>query len=238
LLARKVETVFTLTAEERAAMGALPVQGVSLKRNVDIAREGDRPGRCCFIVEGLACWSKVGGDGTRQILAFHIPGDMPDLQSLHLDVLDSSLVTLSTCEVAFIPHEPVRRLCFEFPRIGSIFWRWSLIDSAIFREWVMNVGSRGGHARVAHVFCELFVRLKHMKLARDDSFAMPLTQTEIGEATGLSNVHINRVVQSLRASKLITLRNGTLTVHDWEGLQDFAGFDPTYLHLGRHAVAH
>src|SRR5437762_1463920 len=148
MLARKLETVFTLSDRERAAIVALPAQALSLKRNHDIVREGDRPGRCCVILDGIACWFKLGGEGDRQILSFQIPGDMPDLQSLHLDVLDSSLMTVSPCQVAFIPHEPLRELCNEFPRINGAFWRWSLVDSAIFREWVMNGGGRQALCRV------------------------------------------------------------------------------------------
>jgi CRP-like cAMP-binding protein len=208
-----------------------------LKRNHDIVREGDRPGRCCVLVNGVACWFKVSGDGARQILAIHIPGDMPDLQSLHLDFLDAGLMTLSPCKVAFIPHHPIRQLCTEFPRIGAALWRWSLVDSAIFREWVLNLGGRRALGRIAHLFCEIFARWQHLGLAPGNTCHMPMTQTELAEATGLSTVHVNRVVQSLRAKKLISLVGGRLTVHDWPALQDIGDFDPAYLHLGRNGFA-
>jgi len=236
MLTRKLETVFTPTDAERAAIDALPAQSLSLKRNHDIVREGDSPGRCCVIVDGIACWFKLGGTGSRQILSFHIPGDIPDLQSLHLDVLDSSLMTVSPCQVVFIPHEPLRQLYNEFPRLNHVFWRWSLVDAAIFREWVMNLGGRPGESRIAHLLCEMFVRLQHVGLAEDDSCHIPMTQSELADATGLSAVHTNRVLQSLRAAKLITLAGSRLTVTDWAGLQEVGDFDPSYLHLGKNGT--
>jgi CRP-like cAMP-binding protein len=238
MLTRKLETILVLTDPERAAVSALPAHIVPLKRNHDIVREGDRPGRCCVLVEGMACWSKTGSDGTRQILGLHIPGDVPDLQSLHLNVMDASLMTLSRCEVAFIPHEPIRQLCTDYPRLGAALWRWSLVDAAMFREWVMNLGGRQALGRIAHLLCEIFARLKHIGLAEDNTCGMPMTQGEIGDATGLSAVHVNRVLQSLRAQALISLRGNILTVHDWPALQAAADFDTTYLHLGQNGSTH
>lgn len=160
MLFRKFETVFTLTDRERTAIRALPAQALPMKRNYDIVREGDSPGRCCVILEGIACWFKIGSTGNRQIVNFHVPGDMPDLQSLHLDYLDATLMTVSPCQVLFIPHKPLLQTCVDFPRVGAAFWRWSLVESAIFREWVMNLGGRHAESRIAHLLCEMFARLQ------------------------------------------------------------------------------
>ena len=131
-------------------------------------------------------------------MSFYIPGDIPDLQSLHLEVMDHSLATVVTSKVAFIPHEVVRSFLRAHPRIADVFWRDTLIDAAVFREWVVNVGRRDAYARIAHVLCEVYVRLRAVGLVNGQAFEMPITQAELGDATGLSTVHVNRTLQELR----------------------------------------
>ena len=109
-----------------------------LKADADIVRDQDRPSQCCAILEGFACRYKLLPGGRRQIMSFHIPGDIPDLQSLHLEVMDHSLATVVPSKVAFIPHEAVRTFLGAHPRIADVFWRDTLIDAAVFREWVVN----------------------------------------------------------------------------------------------------
>ncbi|MDP8918632.1 MAG: Crp/Fnr family transcriptional regulator, partial [Pseudomonadota bacterium] len=156
-LVRKLESIFTLTDDERQALEHLPMQITAIRADQDIVREGDQPSRCCLILSGFACTYKVTAQGKRQIVSFNIPGDVPDLQSLHLKVLDNSVSTMSPCNVGFIAHEVLRDLCARYPRITAAFWRETLIDASIFREWVMNVGQREGSTRMAHVLCEVLV---------------------------------------------------------------------------------
>jgi CRP-like cAMP-binding protein len=196
---RKIESIFTLTDDERQALGQLPMQVVAIKADQDVVREGDRPSRSCLILSGFACTYKVTGEGKRQIVSFNLPGDVPDLQNLHLKVLDNSVSTISPCSVGFIPHEALRDLCHRYPRIASAFWRETLIDAAIFREWVLNLGRREAYTRMAHVLCELLVRLRAVGLTKDYSCDLPITQAEFADALGVTNVHVNRVVQHLRA---------------------------------------
>ncbi len=170
-------------------------------------------------------------NGKRQIFSFHIPGDIPDMQSIHLSVMDHTLGTICASKVAFIPHEHVRALNRSCPRIADVFWRDTLIDAAVFREWMAGIGRRSAFARIAHLFCELFLRYKATGLTNGNSFNLPVTQSEIGDALGLSTVHVNRVLQELRGNGLITLRGGFLTVLDWDGLREAGEFDPAYLHL-------
>ena len=118
LLIRKFESIFTLSDGERQALLSLPAQASALKENQDIVREGDSPSRSCVIVSGFACSYKVTGQGKRQIQGFYIAGDIPDLQSLHLRVLDNSVGTITPCRVWFTPHEALRDLCNRYPRIG------------------------------------------------------------------------------------------------------------------------
>src|SRR5215218_7797083 len=199
----------------------------------DIVREGDRPTRSCTLLEGFAAMFKVTAEGKRQITGFHIPGDIPDLQSLHLEVLDTSLGTLTPCTVGFIQHEALHALCDRHPRIAKALWRETLVDAAIFREWTVNVGRREAYARIAHILCELMVRLQVVGLTQDHTAQIPITQNEFADATGLSNVHVNRVLQELRRDGLILLKGDTLQVLDWDQLKQAGDFDPTYLHLQR-----
>jgi CRP-like cAMP-binding protein len=235
-LIRKLESIAPVSKDEREAIADLPITVRDLKADADIVRDQDRPSQCCLILEGFACRYKVLPGGKRQIFSFHIPGDIPDLQSIHLQVMDHSLATMVPSKVAFIPHETVRAFIRAHPRIGDIFWRDTLIDAAIFREWVANVGRREAYERIAHLFCELFVRVRAVGLNNGDSYEMPVTQAELADATGLSTVHVNRTMQALRANGLIKTENGKVVIQDWEGLQEAGEFDPTYLHIRKQAA--
>ena len=228
---RKIESIFSLTDDERQALEALPMQVQVIKADQDLVREGDRPSRSCLILSGFTCTYKVTGEGKRQIVTFGIAGDIPDLQSLHLKVLDISISTLTQCRVGFITHEDLWDLCMRHPRIAAAFWRETLIEGAIFREWVVNIGRREAYPRMAHIFCELLVRLRAVGLAEDHACDLPITQAEFADALGVTNVHINRVLQEMRADGLIELNGERLNIPDWERLKKVGDFDPTYLHL-------
>jgi CRP-like cAMP-binding protein len=236
-LIRKLESVFTLAEDERHALETLPMQVMVIKADQDIVREGDRPSRSCLILSGFACVYKMTAHGKRQIVSFTIAGDIPDLQSLHLTVLDNSISTISQCRVGFIQHEALHELCARYPRLAAAFWRETLIDAAIFREWVMNVGQREGVSRMAHVLCELVVRLKAVDLVEDHVCDLPITQVEFADALGFSPVHVNRVLQQMRADSLIETQGTRLRIPDWNKLKEVGEFDPTYLHLVREDVA-
>ena len=235
-LVRHLESVATLSHDEKRALVNLPMQVVDIKTDQEIVREGDRPTRSCLILEGFACTFKHTGDGKRQIMAFGIAGDIPDLQSLHLDVLDNSVSTLTPCRVGFITHDALYDLCEDHPRITAAFWRKSLIEGAVFREWVMNVGRREAYNRIAHLFCELMVRLRAVGLAEDYSCHLPITQAEFADAIGVTTVHLNRVLREMRANGIIELSGDRLTIPDWDRLKEAGDFDPTYLHLDQAAA--
>ncbi|WP_445502502.1 Crp/Fnr family transcriptional regulator [Microvirga sp. G4-2] len=236
-LIRKLESIFTLTNDERQALQSLPMQVTVIKEDQDIVREGDRPSRSCLILSGFACVYKMTVQGKRQIVSFAIAGDIPDLQSLHLKVLDNSVATISPCTAGFIAHEALWDLCTRYPRLAAAFWRETLIDAAIFREWVINVGRREGPTRMAHVLCELMVRLRAVGLVEDHVCDLPITQGEFADALGFTTVHVNRVLQQLRAEGLIVTQGTRLTIPDWDRLKQMGEFDPTYLHLVREDAA-
>ena len=236
VLGRKLQSIAVLAPEDLHALQTVPMTIREVPPGHDFVTEGDRPTHSCLIIKGFVSRHKVTWDGKRQIHSFHIAGDMPDLQSLHLRVMDHNVGALNLCKIAFIPHDSLRELCSRFPRIGAAFWRDTLIDAAVFREWITNVGRRTAYERMAHLFCEVYSRSKSVGVAEGDRFEFPVTQATLGDATGLSTVHVNRTLQELRAAGLIRMEDGAVTVLDWERLKQAGRFDPGYLHL-QHEMA-
>jgi CRP-like cAMP-binding protein len=230
-LLRRLDSIATLSDAERAALHALPMQVLEIQPHQDVVREGDRPSRCCLLLDGVACIYKVTASGRRQISAFQLPGDIPDLLSMHLESLDSSVGTITRCKVAFMWHTDLRAICRKFPGLADAFWRSTLIEASIFKEWITNVGQRGAYTRLAHLLCETFVRASVVDLRDGDSCPFPLTQDDLAAATGMTNVHVNRTLKELRAAGLVEIGRGKLTVPDWPGLKEAGEFDAAYLHL-------
>jgi CRP-like cAMP-binding protein len=230
-LVRKLEYEAGLSPEERKAVLSLPVTIRQMRAEHDILCERDRASQCCLVLDGWLNRHKILQDGTRQILSFHIAGDIPDLHSLHLTTMDHNLSTLVSSKVAFIQHETIKTLASDFPRLGHVLWRDTLVDAAIFREWIVGMGHRDAPTRIAHLFCELFVRMRAVGLTTGDSCNFPVTQAALADALGLSTVHVNRSIMELRGQELIRLEKHTLIIVNWEALSKYAGFDALYLHM-------
>jgi len=232
-LVTRLSAIGSLTESEVDAVLALPYTPRGGKPGWEIAREGDQPSQCCLILEGTFCRFKFAAHGARQIVSYHIPGDVPDLQSCFLTVMDHTLAAITAGMVAFIPHTAVRTLMEENPPLGAKLLRESFIDSSITREWLCNVGRRAADARIAHLICEMFTR--HRAAGSADQFTFPfgLTQATIGDSQGLSTVHVNRVMRQLKADELISIDPGskTMTILNWERLQEVGDFDKGYLHI-------
>jgi CRP-like cAMP-binding protein len=231
LLIQQLRTIADLDDGDVAALAGLPLRIKMVGENRDILREGSRTTESCLILEGLVCRYKMVAGGRRQILSFHLPGDLPDLQSLHLIVMDHSLAALTPARVAFIPHDAIRALLRQRQGVSNALMRHALIDGSIFREWIANVGRRTALERIAHVMCETYVRMRALGIVKADEFELPLTQAELGDATGLSNVHVNRTLQEMKRLGLIVTRKKIHSIVDWQQLQETADFDPAYLHL-------
>jgi CRP-like cAMP-binding protein len=226
---RGIERATPLSEEERQAVRAIPIKQRRLDARTDIVREGSETEHSCVVLEGL-CWRyKVTGSGQRQILSIHIQGEMPDLQSLHLRIMDHTLATVTRCEVGMISHQALREVTVRFPRLTEALWRSTLIDAAIFREWLVGLGARTAYQRIAHLLCEMGWR-KGNGDAPVSSYELPLTQMDLGDALGISTVHVNRVLRDLREAKLAISDRGVVQVLDWTALQRAADFDPSYLH--------
>jgi CRP-like cAMP-binding protein len=230
-LIAKLEAIGSLSPDTAAALADLPFRSVSLDRNTDIVRQGDRPHECALIVEGFVCRYKLLGGGQRQIMSIHVAGDIPDLQSLHLHTMDHSVSTLTPAVVAFIPHSALHEVTRAVPEAAAVLWRDTLIDAAIFREWLAGVGRRNAHQRIAHLICEVYVKLRAVGLAEAESFQLPVSQVEIADSLGLSAVHVNRVLQDLRREGVLDYRGRSVVISNWARLQARGDFDPHYLHF-------
>jgi CRP-like cAMP-binding protein len=220
-----------LSAADEAILAEACSDVRSFAPRADVILEGARPDNVHAVLEGFACRYKLLPDGGRQIMAWLVPGDFCDLHVAILGEMDHGIATLSGSKIAFISRVRVEGLIRESPALARALWWATLVDEAILREWLVNMGRRAADKKVAHLFCELLIRLRVVGLATEDSMDLPLTQVELADTVGLSSVHVNRVVQHLRDLGLISWRDRTLKVRDVAGLKAFAGFDPNYLHL-------
>jgi CRP-like cAMP-binding protein len=211
-LIRRLRRSSGVTEDDIKEIHALPIAVRQYEAERAVVRDGERATECCLIADGFCARSKTLGDGRRQILSIHIPGEIPDLMSLFLHVMDHELSTLTPCTLGFISHEALQKLHRRRPTVAEIFWRDTLIDAAMFREWIVNVGQRPAPARLAHVMMELRERLKVIGRVEGASFDMPLTQEQIGEALGITAVHANRVIKQLRQDGIVDLHRGRVTV--------------------------
>ena len=231
LLTRKLESTTPLSDGDRRAIKSLPFTVRVFEKRTSIVHEGDAPKQCCLVLDGWAYRCRTLTDGQRQILSFYVHGDMPDTESLHLHIMDQGLVALARTTVAFIKHKDMRNLIEQNTRVAGILWRDSLIDATRYRERLTSLGRRQSVGRMAHLFCEMYVRLRAVGLVEGFHYVLPLTQADLADALGVSSVHANRSLQELRKLGLVTLKRRDLIIDDWDGLVAAAEFDPSYLHL-------
>jgi CRP-like cAMP-binding protein len=229
-LIAKLQTVADLGEEDLNALASMCGDTRSVGARRHITREGDRPENVHFMLEGWAARYKSLPDGARQITALLIPGDFCDLHVTILGEMDHSIVALTKAKVAFVPRPRMEALT-DRPKVAKALWWATLVDEAVLRAWLVNVGRRDAYEAVGHLICELYVRMKNVGLAADHGFELPLTQEEIADALGLTPVHVNRVLQRLRAESLITLKRGALRILDYDRLEAASGFNPNYLHI-------
>ena len=184
-----------------------------------------------LIVRGYIARYKDLSNGQRQITDIQVPGDFTDLHGFVLKRLEHHVGTLTPIRMAFVPHERLTRISEEHPHLLRMLWLSTLIDAAIQRERMLSVGRRSAVARVAHLMCELYTRLSLVNDVDGLSFSLPITQMDIADATGLTSVHVNRMLRDIRDRGLMTFRNAMVEIHDLEGLERLADFDRSYLFL-------
>ncbi|MFL6723274.1 MAG: Crp/Fnr family transcriptional regulator [Sphingomicrobium sp.] len=228
-----------LDQDDRKAVLALPVRLRKLDAHTYLVREGQLPAQCSLLLDGFAFRQKVTGDGSRQIMAVCIPGDAVDLQNMFLDVADHSVQMLTRGTVADIQRADLQQLVLSRPKVGAAIIQLTLIEASILREWVVNVGRRDARERVAHLLCEFAVRLEARGLDAENGFELPMTQEQLADTTGLTPVHVNRVLKTLEADGLISRKRRHIQFPDWRALQDAGDFNRQYLHLpSEDIVAH
>lgn len=223
LMARSI-----LTADEQQAVLSLPARPITVRAKQDFVHEGEDNAHCSLIASGLVGRFRQLRSGTRQITAFHIPGDMADLSSIVRPVGIGGLHALTEVTVLRVPHEAIRSVAARYPAVAEAFWRDCMLDAAILMQWVVNVGRRDARARLAHLFCEMSIRYgidRGMLTAYD----FPVTQEQLGEAVALTAVHVNRSLKALREEKLISIGSGRVIIHDWDQLTKLGAFDSGYL---------
>jgi CRP-like cAMP-binding protein len=230
-LLRQLELYGGLPDEDQRLVLGLPYRLRRLDAGAYLVREGDQPTHCTVLAAGYAYRQKVTGDGSRQILAVCVPGDAVDLQNMFLDVSDHAVQMLTQGKVADVPREAMQELVLDRPAIGTAIIKLTLVEASIMREWVVNVGRRDARQRIAHILCEFAVRLESRGLSTDHGFELPMTQEQLADATGLTSVHVNRVLKALEADGLIDRRRRHIHYDDWRALQDAGDFSRRYLHI-------
>lgn len=228
---RKLQLWKQFDAAEEAALLALPHILATLEPSKYVVREGARATHSCLLISGFAYRQKLTKQGLRSILAVQMSGDLVDLQNSLLVVADHSVQALTRAEVAYIPREAILDIAFRFPNIGMAMWYDTLVDASIFREWVHNIARRSGPTRIAHLICEFGLRLEAVGLGSRVNYQLPMTQEQLGDAVGLTPVHVNRCLTELQESGLLTRSVREISVGNWTALARFADFKSGYLHL-------
>ena len=230
-MVRKFERRAQLDDSDRKALRGLPYDLKLMEAGRYIVREGSSPDHSALLVSGLAYRHKITAEGARQIVSIHVPGDFVDLEGSLLNVVDHNIQALTRSEVALIRSSSLLELVNKHPRIARAMWIDTIIDGSIFREWVVNVGRRDARERLAHLMCEFARRLEAAGMGSPDGYELPMTQEQLGDATGLTSVHVNRTLKSLADDGLIVRERRFIRIPDWEKMRAIAGFNETYLHL-------
>lgn len=225
-LARRSE----LGQAETTALLALPHRSAMVDPGTYLVREGDRAKSCIVLLSGFVYRSKVAGSGARQILSVHLQGDLVDLHNSLLELADHSVQALTGAEVAYIPRHAILDVATAYPAVARALWLDTLVDGSMFREWILNVGQRDARQRIAHLLCELALRQEYAGLCVGPNYAWPMTQEQIGDATGLTAVHVNRTIQRMRVDGLISSTKHGVMITDWPNLRKAGDFSSAYLH--------
>jgi CRP-like cAMP-binding protein len=225
---QKLNNLVELSSADVAALSELTSNPCDYPAKQDMIREGDRPGPVFVVLKGWACRYKILPSGTRQIMAFLLPGDACDLHIGMLAEMDHNLQALTPCEVALIPGDRMETLLEDHPAIARAMYKSQLIDEGILRAWIVSMGRRSSAERVAHLMCELYLRSISINSLNDVAF--PISQIVVADALGMTPVHVNRILKELRLAGAMTLKRGHLAITDPLKLVHIAGFDENYLH--------
>lgn len=227
---RKLHRLSALGDADQQAFRELPFRIATVPAVRYLVREGDQVTECCLLLDGFACRHKMTAAGGRQIVSFQLPGDILDLQHLFLPRADHNVQTVTDATVAWVPCAALKKLSQDRPAVAAAIWRDTLIDASVFREWVLNIGRRDARSRIAHMLCEFAARRAAAGLGPPESFRLPMSQEQIADATGLTNVHVNRMLQELGQLGVIARDKREVKILNWDLMRRIADFDPAYLH--------
>jgi CRP-like cAMP-binding protein len=230
---KKLRRRIEISSDEERAIRDSVAELRSVSADELVVRAGEDLDSSLLLLDGWMARSKDLAGGERQVTEIHVAGDFADLHSFTLKRLDHDVTALTDCRVAVVPHERLREITERLPRLARVYWFSTSVDAAIHRELALSLGQRSAIGRMAHLFCELYVRLDVVGRARSDGYEFPLTQRELSECLGLTVVHANRTLQELRRRGLVELENRQLTIRNRRGLEGLAEFDPAYLYLDR-----
>jgi CRP-like cAMP-binding protein len=209
-------------------------EGIASVRSIGprqtLVRQGAPVHVSTLLLEGFIVRYMDDRGGHRQIVAVQVPGDFVDLHGFPLKRLDHDVATIGPVRVAEYAHDTLERITEERPRLTRLLWFSTLLDAAMHREWIFRLGRLSADGRVAHFFCEINARLEMVGMAEGGRFRLPLTQADLAEVCGLTGVHVNRVLRSLREQDLLIYRNGAAELRNLAGLTALAEFDPAYLY--------
>ena len=230
---RKLRVRDAVSADEEAVLRDAVSEVREFAAHKTIVQAGMVLTHSTLLLDGIACRYKDLSEGQRQIMELHVAGDFVDIHGFLLKQLDHHVGAMTPVRVALVPHERLREITETQPHLARLLWFSTLIDAAVHREKILSIGRRDALARVAHLLCELYVRLETVGLAADHRYGLPLIQSDLADATGLTSVHVNRMLKALRDEGLLTFRGGEVIIHDWQALARRAEFDVAYLHLDR-----
>jgi CRP-like cAMP-binding protein len=230
----KMEQFTRFSANEKQVLDRLLTER-SAQHNPgeDIISEGMHMPDCHVVLSGLAYRYTMLPDGERQIMAFLVPGDLCDAEIFILKEMDHSVGALTPTTTALISGDSMKKMLRESSALGEALWWGTMTDLGVLRERIVDHGRRDARERIAHLLYEMLIRYRLVGLTTDNSFNFPITQTDLADATGLTPVHANRMLQSLRADRLIEWRGETVTILSPQRLRELAGFRANYLHLDR-----
>jgi len=213
----------------RGTLDALASRRRICMKGCDLIREGEQGRNAYLIYTGWACSYRLLRDGTRQIINFHVPGDLLGTRRLLAPDCDDNLCAVTCIEVGEIEIESLlSALCADSCLAMSILWS-AFRDEAIVAQHLIDIGRRRPINRTAHFFLELGTRLNLAGLGTGTAYECPLTQSLIADALGLTAVHFNRVLRQLRELNAMTFHEGRVEFLDGGKLEQLADFDSSYL---------
>lgn len=229
LFVQRLDSHTPLAADARQALLSLPVQRQDVRAHFDFVDLGSSSDHASLVSEGLV--GRVGqtGDGRRQIVSLHIPGEIADLQSVIVPQATTALTALTGSTLLRVAHDDLRRVGLEHPSIATAFWRACVVEAAIVAQWLINIGQRPARARMAHLFCEMAARYEMLDQSDGRRYRLPMTQEQLGDALGLTSVHVNRTLQGLREERLVTVSRDSIEILDWDALAAAGEFHRAYL---------